>query len=66
MVNFQRLVTELTETHSLTEQQIADTCNVGQTTISRLKLTPGAEPRYSTGEALTELLKKHRRRAGRK
>lgn len=41
--------------HGLTEQDIADYCGIAQTNVNRLKHLEGAEPRWSTGDAMIRL-----------
>ena len=62
MTNFQRLIRDLIQRCGFSEAAIGECVGVTQPAISRLKLTPGAEPRWSTGDALIRLHKKEMRK----
>lgn len=54
MTDFQQIIRQLNRS-GLSDREIARRTGVTQPAISRIRNTPGVDPRYSLGKALLEL-----------
>lgn len=65
-MDWKAVLAELMTDHSLSQAQIAAVCRCAQPSISALARGETKDPRYSTGEALKELLAAKRLEAAQK